>query len=185
MKALLLADINPHIQMAQVVADNDIELIITLGDFAREDILELGRITTIPKIGIYGNHCSGTYMEDLGIWNMHLMLWEFKGITFGGFEGCVRYKENPQAIMYTQEQANTMMQGFPKVDVFISHCPPRGINDEEERAHQGFDALRTYLDNNNPRLWMHGHTYPTEETIVAQHGSTKIEYVHGYKIITI
>jgi Icc-related predicted phosphoesterase len=85
--------------------------------------------------------------------------------------------------MCTQEQAEQMMAGFPLVDVFISHCPPRGINDEQEVAHQGFNALRSYIDKTPPKVWLHGHTYPTPETLVTQHGPTKIEYVFGYKVL--
>lgn len=185
MKILALADRRPKINVAETVQAEGIDLIITLGDFAREDLLPLVQVATVPKIGIYGNHCSGTYMEEMGIWDMHLKVWDFNGLRFGGFQGCVRYKEAPDAIMCTQEEANQMMAGFPKVDIFICHCPPRGINDEEEIAHQGFDALRGYIDKQPPKMLMHGHTYPTEETVVKQHGPTKIEYVFEHKIITV
>ncbi len=185
MNVLAIADRNPRIDILDVIKQSRIELVITLGDLTREDVLPLEQVTEIPKIGIYGNHDSGTYMPELGIWDMHLKTWDYQGLKFGGFQGCVRYKDNPEAIMYTQEQAIQMMLGFPKVDVFISHCPPRGINDEEEIAHQGFDALRSYLDTQKPKVWLHGHTYPTEETIIKQHESTKIEYVFGYKIIAL
>lgn len=185
MKTLVIADKRPHIDILQVVQQEGIELVITLGDLTREDLLPLERITAIPKIGVYGNHDSGMYMSELGIWDMHLKTWEYKGLTFGGFQGCVRYKENPEAIMYTQEEATQMMAGFPSVDVFLSHCPPRGINDEEEIAHQGFDGLRQYLDRNQPKVWLHGHTYPTEDSLVKQAGTTRIEYVSGYSILAL
>lgn len=182
---LALADRPPKIDIAEVVRANNVELIVTLGDLTREDLLQLERITDIPKIGVYGNHDSGTYMPELGIWDMHLKVWEYNGVRFGGFQGCVRYKESPDAIMYTQEEASQMMAEFPQVDVFICHCPPRGINDEAEIAHQGFDALRDYIEREPPKVLLHGHTYPTEETVVKQHGSTRIEYVFEHKLITL
>lgn len=185
MNILAIADRRPKIDIAETVQSNNVELIVTLGDLTREDILQLESITHVPKIGVYGNHDSGTYMPELGIWDMHLKVWDFKGLRFGGFQGCVRYKENPHAIMCTQEEANQLMAGFPKVDVFLCHCPPRGINDEDEVAHQGFDALREYIDRQQPRLLMHGHTYPTEENAVKQHGPTRIEYVFEHKLLTI
>lgn len=185
MNILAIADRNPNIDIKQVVHSHNIDIIITLGDLERQDLLSLAEIINIPKIGVYGNHCSGSYMEELGIKNMHLTTTTYKGVTFGGFQGCVRYKENPSAIMYTQEEATLLMQDFPPVDVFICHCPPRGINDEEETAHQGFDALHKYIDKNPPKLLLHGHTYPTEDNIVTQHGTTRVEYVHQSKIITI
>jgi Icc-related predicted phosphoesterase len=88
--------------------------------------------------------------------------------------------------MYTQEEAEKLMTGFPPVDIFLSHCPPYGINDEpEEVAHQGFRALRSYLDNYHPKVWFHGHTYPSEQDIVRQYQSTRIEYVFRYRVIEI
>lgn len=185
MQILAIADRRPRVNILDTVRENNVELIVTLGDLVREDILQLQAIADIPKIGVYGNHDSGTYMPDLGIWDMHLKTWNYQGLRFGGFQGCVRYKENPSAIMFTQEEAQHLMGGFPPVDVFLCHCPPRGINDEEEVSHQGFDALRDYIDQNNPKLLMHGHTYPTEETVVKQHGTTRIEYVYEHKLITI
>lgn len=184
MNALVIADRNPHIDIQQIVQANNAQIIITLGDLTREDILGLQQITAIPKIGVYGNHCSGTYMPELGMMDMHLKTWGYNGLVFGGFQGCVRYKDNPDAIMYTQEQAKQMFAGFPPVDIFISHCPPYGINDEpDEIAHQGFIALRDYLDRTPPKVWLHGHTYPTDETMVTQHNGARIEYVFGYKVL--
>lgn len=185
MNILAIADRRPKIDIQDVVRQNNVELIVTLGDLTREDLLQLEQITTIPKVGVYGNHDSGTYMPDLGIWDMHLKVWDYNGLRFGGFQGCVRYKENPDAIMCTQEEATRLMANFPKVDVFLCHCPPRGINDEEEVAHQGFNALRDYIEREQPKVLLHGHTYPTEENVVKQHGLTRIEYVFEYKIIPL
>lgn len=184
MNVLAIADRRPKIDIVDVVSSNNVELIITLGDLTREDLLQLDQITNIPKIGVYGNHDSGTYMPGLDIWDMHLKTWDYKGLKFGGFQGCVRYKQNPDAIMYTQAEASALLAGFPKVDVLLCHCPPRGINDEEEIAHQGFDATLAYIDREQPQVLLHGHTYPAEEDMVRQHGSTRIEYIFEYRLLT-
>ena len=185
MNTLVIADRNPDIDFQKIINDNAVNLVITLGDLERHDLLGLSAVTTIPKIGVYGNHCSGTYFPELGIMNMHMATWEYGGLTFGGFQGCVRYKENPYAIMYTQAQASHMLAAFPSTDIFICHCPPRGINDEEEVAHQGFDGLREYIDRSPPRVLLHGHTYPTEASMVRQYGATRIEYVHRWRIVDL
>lgn len=185
MNILAIADRRPKIDIPEVVKQHNVELIVTLGDLTREDILGLAQVRHVPKIGVYGNHDSGRYMPELGIMNIHRKIWDFAGLRFGGFEGCVRYKDNPEAIMYTQQEAKKLMVGYPAVDVFISHCPPKGINDEDSVAHQGFDALREYMDLVHPKLWLHGHTYPDEETVQKQHGTTRIEYVFGYSIVSI
>lgn len=186
MKAFVIADRAPQGSIREIVANEGIDIIITLGDLTQADLSELEYITNIPKIGVYGNHCLGTYMEPLGIVNMHLKAYTWRGLTFGGFQGCVRYKENPEAIMFTQEEATELMRDFPKVDVFLSHAPPYGVNDEpEEIAHQGFHALREYLDQQQPKVWLHGHTYPTEENLIKQHGPTRIEYVYRQGVVDI
>ena len=124
-------------------------------------------------------------MEGVGIKNLHLKTYELNGLKFGGFEGSLRYKESAYAKLYTQQEATVLMQDFPKVDVMISHAPPAGINDEPgDPSHEGFFALRNYLETNQPRLWLHGHTYPDPERVVTNFGSTRIEYVFRHKIIT-
>jgi len=185
MKALVIADRNPGIDIQQTVISENIDIVLTLGDLERHDLLPLIGVTNIPKLGVYGNHCSGNYMDELGIVNMHRATLEYRAKTFGGLQGCVRYKDNPDAIMSTQEETWGLMQGFPYVDVFLAHCPPRGINDEEEVAHQGFDALLDYVEKMKPKVLLHGHTYPTEETMVRRHGETEIIYVHKYKIVEL
>lgn len=185
MKILAIADRNPQLDFPSFVKENQIDLIVTLGDLERHDLLGLTQVTDVPKIGVYGNHCSGNYMDELGIRNMHMKEWSFNGVTFGGFQGCVRYKDNPDAIMYTQEQASRLFETLPAVDILLVHCPPRGINDEEELAHQGFEGEREYIDRVKPKMVLHGHTYPSEETVVSRYGQTHIEYVNKYKTIDI
>lgn len=186
MRAFVIADRAPQANIRKLVVEQDIDIIITLGDLGHSDLAELEYITNVPKIGVYGNHCLGSYMEPLGIVNMHLQAYHWRGIRFGGFQGCVRYKQNPEAIMCTQEEAVSAMAGFPAVDVFLSHAPPYGINDEPgDPAHEGFRALREYLEVNKPKIWLHGHTYPTEENIVRQYGDTRIEYVYRQGIIEL
>lgn len=185
MKILAIADRAPQIDIRETVDREKIDLIMTLGDLERSDILQLADIHDVPKIGVYGNHCSGNYMEDMGILNMHMATWRFREFVFGGFEGCVRYKENPDAIMYTQQEASAMFAQLPPVDILLCHCPPRGINDEEELAHQGFDGSRAYIDRTPPKLLLHGHTYPTENDVVRQYGSTRIEYVYKWKVVEV
>lgn len=184
MKMLAFADKDPVINIPQTIIDEKIDLIVTLGDLDVFSLMPLKGITDVPKIGVYGNHCSGTYMDSLGIMNMNMATWQWSGLTFGGLQGCVRYKDNPQAIMYTQDEVNTMMADFPPVDIFICHCPPRGINDEDdELSHQGFDGLRAYIDRLPPRMLLHGHTYPPADELITQHGSTRIEYVFRSGIV--
>ncbi|MBT3230940.1 metallophosphoesterase [Candidatus Uhrbacteria bacterium] len=186
MNILAIADRRPQRSIKKLVEDHDIDLICTLGDFDGADLQELEGIEGIPKIGVYGNHCSGKYFESLGIQNMHLNTWDFNGIKFGGFQGSVRYKESPYAIMYTQEEALELMKDFPKVDIFISHAPPYKIHDDpDELSHQGFHALREYIDRCHPRFLLHGHTYPPEEDWEQIYNKTHVVFVTEEKILKL
>ena len=186
MRILAIADRAPRESILSTLVANPVDLICTLGDLTQFALRELENITNIPKIGVYGNHCSGMYFEELGIKNMHLATFEYEGLLFGGFEGSVRYKNDRYAKMYTQEEAKELLKDFPRVDVMLTHCPPYGVNDEpEELAHQGFKALRDYVEQKKPTYLLHGHTYPTQETMVRKLGDTEIIYVYEDKLVTL
>ena len=186
MNILAISDRPAKESIVKLVKQNAIDLICTLGDLEYFDLQELELITDIPKIGVYGNHDSGSYFEPLGITNMHLNTFEHQGIKFGGFQGCVRYKENPSAIMCTQEEATELLKEFPRVDVMLAHCPPYGINDDPtEISHTGFVALKEYLDQHKPSYLFHGHTYPAESELTTQYQTTKILYVYGHRIVDL
>ena len=86
--------------------------------------------------------------------------------------------------MYTQEEAQEMLKEFPCVDVFISHAPPFGINDEpNEISHQGFKALNQYINRCQPKYFLHGHTYP--DSPIEKVNNTKIIYVYEDKILDL
>jgi len=185
MRILVIADRAPDKRVQDILAESPIDLIVTLGDLELSQIRALEDVTDIPKVGVYGNHCSGMYMPGLGIENMHLATKEISGFVFGGFEGCVKYKES-SAKMYTQEEASALLANFPKVDIMIVHCPPFGVNDDQsDIAHTGFIGLRDYVEREGPKMLLHGHTYPTAQEMVTQLGETRIEYVFGHRIIEI
>ena len=186
MKILAIADQAPKRRLLDIVRAEKIDLICMLGDLDFFMLKELEKITNIPKIGVYGNHCSGQYFEPLGITNMHLQIHTFNGLTFGGFEGSVRYKNSTYGKMYTQEEADILLKDFGHVDVMLSHCPPYGINDEPNAlAHQGFHALRNYVEDQKPRYLFHSHTYPTDDTLITKYKNTEIIYVFCEMIITL
>jgi Icc-related predicted phosphoesterase len=136
---------------------------------------------------VYGNHCSKTYFSDLGIENLHARILQFKDKTILGIEGCVRYKEDSYAALYTQEEMFSILKDFPKVDIVITHAPPFGIHDEpNDMTHQGWKALREYIEKYQPDYVLHGHTYPSKgEVVVDMIGKTKIIYIYQDKVIDL
>lgn len=133
------------------------DLIITLGDLEGHYLNIFDGISK-PKVGVYGNHDYRGYLEEHGFTNLHLKTFTFQGVTFGGFEGSLKYKESKYHPMYTQEEAMDLVGQLPPVDVLISHSPPFGLHDwPDDLAHTGLKALTWYIDRHKPRYHFHGH----------------------------
>ena len=47
------------------------------------------------------------------------------------------------------------------IDIVVTHAPPEGLGDDEDRAHWGFAALREFLDKYHPQYLIHGHVHMT------------------------
>lgn len=162
MRLLVLADTEPSwSSVPDAITAHRADVVITAGDLS-EAWLRSARVhaTTTPTYGVYGNHCNGTYFDNLGITNLHLNRVHINGVSFVGLEGCVRYKRRGRDILYTQEEYAAMVANMPAADVLVTHCPPAGINDHPDPAHLGITALREWVDANNPAVLIHGHTYP-------------------------
>ena len=157
---------------------------LLLGDLSARSLTEL-RTLDRPKFGVYGNHCGGRYLPDLGATELHRRPLRWRGIALGGLNGCLRYKAVGD-YLYEQADVERFLAGFPTVDLFLSHCPPRGVNDESaELAHRGWDALRVYVEHKHPRYLLHGHTHPRDGEEVYRLGTTQIEWVFGTRILEL
>jgi Icc-related predicted phosphoesterase len=183
-RLLVIADTTPKLGMgiADYVAAHDIDAVVTAGDLTRFDLAGIDGLS-VPALGVYGNHCDGKYLKDLRIKNLHLRRAVVGGVSFTGLQGCVRYKPGTNDVLYTQWQYRWLVARLRAAEVLVTHCPPRGINDHEDPAHIGIDALRNWVDRVAPRVLIHGHTYPAEP--LNSYGGTRIEYVRGARVVTV
>ena len=63
------------------------------------------------------------------------------------------------------------------VDIVVTHAPPKGYGDSDDRAHRGFEALLELVDKYHPQYLLHGHVhlrYGADNTRVRQRGDTQI-----------
>ena len=123
---------------------SQVDVLITTGDLSSFDFSELEILKqSKPAFGVYGNHDSGNYMEDLGIINLHNKVIDHAGLKLGGFQGCLKYKESP--LMYTEEEAQSWAQTFPYVDILLLHAGPKGmLDDPTDMEVEGVKIYRTY-----------------------------------------
>jgi Icc-related predicted phosphoesterase len=188
MRVLALADRPFHADVAKLAASHDVDAILTLGDLEPSWLESLDKCSQ-PKLGVYGNHDHQPYMTWFGIDDVHLNRIELdNGVSFAGFEGCVKYKR-PDARSgpsYTQRQARRLIRKLPAADVLLCHCPPRGVNDDpEDPAHVGYEALRRWVLDKRPRWLLHGHTYPSPGSLLTRIGDTQVVYVNGAKVVEL
>ncbi|MCF6334346.1 MAG: metallophosphoesterase [Spirochaetales bacterium] len=45
------------------------------------------------------------------------------------------------------------------LDILLTHTPPRGLGDKNDRCHQGFRIFRTFLKFFKPQYMLHGHIH--------------------------
>lgn len=174
MRILFIAD-----YISKIPSLEEVDLIVLLGDLDGDKLAWLKDVD-ILKIGVYGNHCRNDYFKKLNIQNMHLKESKIGDIRFFGLEGCVKYKGADKE--YSQVEYYNMLKDFQETDVFISHCPPEGINDNpQDSSHLGVDILREKLSG--IKLFVHGHSYPKQKWSVIN--DTWILYVHGYEYVDL
>ena len=70
------------------------------------------------------------------------------------------------------------------LDIFISHAPPRGIQDGTDRAHQGVNAFRWLLQVFRPIYHFHGHThvYRMDAVLETLFCETRVVNTYGYRV---
>ena len=184
MKILILADYLPfNFDLKGLLDKEKPEAVFTLGDLKEAQLKALGEYEG-PKFGVYGNHCHKGYLENLKIANAHLSLLELDDFSIFGFEGAIGEKNHE--LSYTQEECHKMIENAPTADILISHCPPFGINDEENsNSHEGIEALLNYVEAYEPLLIFHGHTYPEKEQEISRYKNSIVVYTHGYRILNL
>ncbi len=70
--------------------------------------------------------------------------------------------------------------------MLLCHCPPRGVNDDpDDPAHIGFDALRKWVLEHQPRWLLHGHVHPSPGKLLHRIGDTRVVYVNGARVIDL
>jgi uncharacterized protein len=183
LRLLGFADEAPPVDAAELVARNAPDAVVTLGDLRPAWIASLDSLE-LPRLGVHGNHDTPHSIETVGVRDLHLSRAEVGDWSFAGFEGSVRYRDNPH--QYTQREAKRLVRRLPAADVLLCHCPPEGVNDEpDDPAHAGFAALREWVERHRPRYLLHGHTTPDPRRRTHRLGDTEVIWVRGVTVVEL
>jgi predicted phosphodiesterase len=178
MKILVISDIDEiHWEHGRGRAD----VLVSCGDVSDQVILEAAESYQCRTIlAVKGNHDSNALFPQ-PITDMHLQVTEIHGLRFGGLSGAWKYKPRGH-FLFEQWEVEEYLFHFPIVDIFFAHNSPRGIHDQEDEVHYGFDGLKTYVLERKPRVLIHGHQHTNEESKL---GDTRVIGVYGYRVMEI
>jgi uncharacterized protein len=185
MRVLALADKRPPLDVAALARQRGVDAVVCLGDLDRAWLEPLMALRGVPLLGVHGNHDPPGLLQEVEVEDLHLRRTNTGGMTFAGFEGCVRYGGGG-AHQYTQRQTCKLAKRLPAADVLLCHCPPLGINDDpEDPAHVGMEGLLRWVDRHEPRHVLHGHVHPYGSRLMTRYNDTKIHWVLGAQVLRL
>jgi hypothetical protein len=191
------------------------ELILACGDLPSDYLGSLMNALDVPLVLVPGNHdpdLSGYRSSRAGLtlragmparppWpdgavNADGRVVDVAGLRVAGLGGCRRYSEGPN--QYTDRQQarraralnararwRTLRDGR-RVDVLITHAPPRGTGDGDDPAHRGFTALHGLVGALRPAALLHGHVHPYGARVrPGRLGGTVVYNVTGWHLLEI
>jgi calcineurin-like phosphoesterase family protein len=191
------------------------DVVVACGDLPFEFLGHLMDRLDVPLVFVPGNHdpdVSGysTSRGGLGIragmptdppWppgavNTDGRIVDVAGLTVAGLGGCLRYRDGPN--QYTQRQFAQRARrlaarhrlrtarGGTRLDLLLTHAPPLGVGDAEDRPHRGFVALHRLVARTSPPLLLHGHVHPYgAATPDLSLGSTTVRNVVGWHLFDV
>jgi Icc-related predicted phosphoesterase len=182
----------------------DVDLVISCGDLSYFYLEYIESMLNQPLFFLNGNHASeveyGVAGERRGPWggtNLNRTTANHAGLLMAGMEGSLSYNYGPH--QYTQgEMWSSVLSLAPALlmnrmrcgrylDVFVSHAPPWGIHDQDDRPHQGFKAFRWLIKVFKPSLFLHGHVhvYRSDTPTMTRVGGTVVMNTYGFSCAEI
>ena len=166
----------------------DYDLIISCGDLKASYLSFLVTMARCPVLYVHGNHDTRYHTNPpLGCDCIDNHIVVYNGIRILGLGGCRRYHPGPH--QYTDREMRSRIRKLrwklwrmKGVDIVVTHAPPEGLGDAEDRAHWGFEAFRELLDKYHPQYLVHGHvhmSYGHNVPRVIEYDGTKI--VNAYE----
>lgn len=182
---------------------SETDLAIGCGDLPYEYQDFIVSALNVPMLYVQGNHSipktkdMDHRFESQGCVSLHCKVIRYRGLTFAGVDGSLRY--NNGEYQYSQfgmwlnviKVVPSLLLNRIKfrhyLNVFVTHAPPLGIQDDTDLPHQGIKAFRWLISQFQPDYHLHGHVhvYRPDTVIESQLGRTKIINVYGYHTIEL
>jgi Icc-related predicted phosphoesterase len=209
MRVLAVSDKVEPILYSGVVNERigPVDMILSCGDLPFYYIEYLTSVVNRPCYYVFGNH--GREIEyqggrwdakhaPMGAVNLHKRTACERGLLMAGLEGSIRYNLAPRYQYTEREMQLNIMQLIPALvenklrygrwlDVLVAHSPPRGIHDQSDPAHIGFEVFLRFMRWFRPRYLLHGHIhlYRMNVTTVTRYEATDVINVYPYRILDL
>ena len=162
------------------------DLILSAGDLKAAYLSFVVTMARAPVMYVHGNHDTGyAVTEPEGCDNIDAQIVEYRGLRILGLGGCLWYR--PGDHQYSEKQMRKRIRKlrwqiakYGGVDIIVTHAPPRGVGDSDDRAHMGFECFLDLIDTYKPRYLLHGHVHMS----YGMHIQRQREY-HGTKVINV
>ena len=162
------------------------DLILSAGDLKAAYLSFVVTMARAPVMYVHGNHDTGyAVTEPEGCDNIDAQIVEYQGLRILGLGGCLWYR--PGDHQYSEKQMRKRIRKlrwqiakYGGVDIIVTHAPPRGVGDSDDRAHMGFECFLDLIDTYKPRYLLHGHVHMS----YGMHIQRQREY-HGTKVINV
>lgn len=183
----------------------DVDLVLGCGDLPYYYLEFIVTMLGGPLFYVIGNHANAiknkhepvhNWAYPEGCENIDGRVTHYRNLLIAGLEGSMRYNNSPH-FQYTESEMawkvwklapslvlNKLLNGR-YLDILITHAPPEGIHDRPDRCHQGFRALRRFIERFRPRYLIHGHVhvYSPNEIIESVYCETTVVNTYGYRVL--
>ena len=201
MKILCISDqIDPQVYSPRIKERfSDVDIILSAGDLPLDYLDYIISSLNKPLFFVFGNHhtedlkhyrklsdhCAVNFDRDyMGCGAIHLgsKVKTENNLILAGLGGSMRY--NNGLNQFTDfEMFFEIMKLLPVLlwnrlrhgkylDILLTHAPPRGIHDKNDKCHLGFKTFRWFMKTFKPKYLVHGHIHLYD---LADERSTKWE----------
>jgi len=188
LKILCISDqIDPQVYSPQIKERfSDVDLILSAGDLPFDYLDFIISSLNKPLFFVFGNHNTEELHHYKKLWNTSMLQDDSNYLGCGaihlgskikiegkvilaGLGGCMRY--NNGVNQFTDfEMFLEIIKLIPRLllnrifrgrylDILLTHAPPRGIHDKQDKCHLGFKGYLWFMKTFKPKYLVHGHIH--------------------------
>jgi Icc-related predicted phosphoesterase len=184
----------------------DVQLVFGCGDIPARYLEFLADALDKPVYFVLGNHLEELTREGcktvqpMGCVNLdgRVVRDEWTGAILAGLPGSPKYCDAEPLQLSEFQMMRMILRMTPRLmynrlrygralDVLITHSPPRDVNDRQDPAHRGFNAIRRFIKWFQPTYLLHGHVhlYDRSEQFQTSFAGTSVINVFPYRVVDL